>query len=157
MDVYGKAPKSEAGEYYRQSIWGWHPLWDLVEAIAPDLAAKVEHAHSNDGDGLGARDSFALSVRLKAAVIDGTAARLVQEREAALAALPDEECPICKGTGLRDWQGRTAGCNGCGSDVHSDKPGKGKVRPFETHYGVEVSDVSEFAEFLAACGGFEIN
>lgn len=41
------------------------------------------------------------------------------------------------------------GCNAC--------KGTGKVRPFQTSYSFDESDVREFAEFLENCGGFEID
>ena len=28
MDVYGIAPTSERGEYFRNNVWWWRPLWD---------------------------------------------------------------------------------------------------------------------------------
>lgn len=43
---------------------------------------------------------------------------------------------------------RNNGCNAC--------QGTGKVRPAETSYSFDESDVREFAEFLENCGGFEI-
>ena len=30
MDVYGRRPKSERGEYFRNNIWWWHPLADFI-------------------------------------------------------------------------------------------------------------------------------
>jgi hypothetical protein len=26
MDVYGKEPKSDKGEYFRNNVWWWRPL-----------------------------------------------------------------------------------------------------------------------------------
>lgn len=157
MDVYGKEPANKTGEYFRRSVWGWHPLADYVTESFPDLTAGCSYWQSNDGDGLDADDSRALSDALLAAVADGTVAAYVSARDAALDALPSEECRYCRGTGLRTDKVGTdmgmhvpggRGCNGCN--------GKGSRRPFDCSYGLEVSDISEFADFLAACGGFEI-
>ena len=30
MDVYGKEPKNETGEYFRSNVWWWRRLWDFV-------------------------------------------------------------------------------------------------------------------------------
>ncbi|QOR55575.1 MAG: hypothetical protein UMS36scaffold28_65 [Phage 59_13] len=27
MDVYGVKPKSKQGEYFRNNVWSWRPLW----------------------------------------------------------------------------------------------------------------------------------
>lgn len=165
MDVYGKHAHSETGRYFRRSVWGWHPLADLCEFIAPELWAKIEHPHTNDGDGLNGRDSLKLAAALDAAVADGRVESYCKDRAEALALLPDETCSICAGTGLRlpapQCGAGKLPCNGCGGGVVSGapdygKPGKGKIRPWETHYDVEPADVTEFAAFLRDCGGFEI-
>jgi hypothetical protein len=155
MDVIGRAPSTETGEYFRRNVWGWRPLWDYVEDMHVDLADKVEYAQSNDGDGLDADDAVELSARLYSDIADGTAERYVKERDAVLAALPDKSCEYCKATGTRtDEVGVKMGmvekrwCNGC--------DGKGSVRPFEALYPLEVSDIREFASFLESCGGFSI-
>jgi hypothetical protein len=169
MDVYGKNPTDEVGEYFRRNVWGWHPLWDMCLDLFPELAGKVEHGHSNDGDGLNAVDSEALGDALDEAVIDGRIAEWVTERNGLVAALPMEDCGICDGTGIRtDEIGRQAGqhdkalpseqaivlgrefgwCNGC--------DGNGEKAPFASWYGVEVGDATDWAGFLRSCGGFEI-
>lgn len=156
MDVYGNNPKSEAGSYFRASVWGWHPLWELCEAIAPELTAKVEYGHTNDGDGLGHHDSEALAATLQRAIDEGVVAAYVKIRDDGLAALPDEDCSFCGATGTRtDAVGVELGyaarnyCNAC--------DGKGKRRPFATSYHVDVGFVKEWVAFLQDCGGFAIN
>lgn len=169
MDVYGKNPKSETGEYFRRNVWGWHPLWDYVENQHPEIAELVESAHTNDGDGLGARNSNKLAKLLMADFESGKVAEYVRERNRQLAELPFETCQSCEGTGIRTDQagvdngwptrtlpediaiivGRTTGsCNACN--------GIGKREPFEAWYSLREDDVKEFAEFLAESGGFSI-
>tara|TARA_Y100000034_G_scaffold66233_1_gene79951 strand:+ start:4562 stop:5080 length:519 start_codon:yes stop_codon:yes gene_type:complete len=169
MDVYGKNPTDEVGEYFRRNVWGWHPLWDMCLDLFPELAGKVEYGHTNDGDGLNAVDSEALSNSLNEAVADGRVAAWISERNEIVANLPMEECYLCESTGIRtDEIGMQAGqhdkalspeqatvlgrefgwCNGC--------DGKGEKAPFASWYGVEVGDATDWAGFLRSCGGFEI-
>ena len=169
MDVYGKKPTNEVGEYFRRNVWGWHPLWEYVENQHPEIAELVEHAHSNSGDGLNKSDSIKLAKLLMADFTNGKVDEYVAERNKALAELPFEDCRICEGTGIRTdalgiesgWPerelapdisiivGRTKGsCNACS--------GIGKRENFATSYYLEADDVKEFAEFLENCGGFEI-
>ena len=101
MDVFGKAPRSDKGEYFRNSVWWWHPLWCYCEEVVPDIAGQVECGHSNDGDGLDAAAAAELARRLQAEIDSGATARYAAERQGALEALPDEECSICGGTGNR--------------------------------------------------------
>ncbi len=173
MDVYGKNPRSATGEYFRRNVWGWRPLAEFIRANAPDEAAGCKYWHSNDGDGLDDLGATALALKLYRLFEDGAARDWITERDAALAALPDEPCKHCNGTGIRSdetavklgWPlkvveatdangrpnpraGQIGSCNACG--------GRGSAKPFATSYHLEERDVTEFAAFLAECGGFEI-
>ena len=37
MDVYGRQPTSEAGEYFRANIWSWRPIYSLMLELCQDL------------------------------------------------------------------------------------------------------------------------
>lgn len=168
MDVVGKNPVSERGEYFRNNVWWWRPLWDYCELIAPNLCGEVK-GHYNDGDGLDADGAAELSAILLAELESGRTASYRNAYYADLSRLPRSECKYCEGTGIRtdevgknlgmptqelsqDMQiltGRTHGtCNACG--------GEGKEDHFDTNYPFEVENVREFAEFLAESGGFQI-
>lgn len=169
MDVYGKNPASKTGEYFRRNVWGWHPLWQYVENVYPEIAEMVEHGHTNDGDGLDAKASAVLAELLMRDYKEGLAETYVEARNKAISEMEMPECRLCEGTGIRsdnigiengmptkelkpDVQiivGRKKGwCNAC--------DGLGKTEPWEANYHLEADDVKEFAEFLAECGGFEI-
>jgi hypothetical protein len=167
MDVYGKQPISDAGAYLRSDMWDWHPLWDMVEDLFPELASQVQYGHTNDGDGLDARNSVALGRGLAEAAHDGRCSRWIAERNAAVADLPMEDCELCEGTGIRKdeagrplahkrirlWQATVLGrrfgwCNGC--------EGMGWKAPFASLYRTSVQSAKEFSDFLLVCGGFEI-
>lgn len=169
MDVYGNKPKSEVGEYFRRNVWGWRPLWQYVENQHSEIAELVQYAQSNDGDGLGARDSKKLANLLLEDYNSGAVAKYVAERNKFLSELPFDDCGLCENTGIRTDKigveagmptrelepdiaiivGRTKGtCNGCN--------GLGKKESFETSYYLEEDDIKEFAEFLMECGGFKI-
>lgn len=152
MDVIGLKPDSTAGEYFRNSVWYWHPLWDYCLSVAPDLAGKVQNGHSNDGDGLDADDSKKLGEILTQEAATGRMATYAERRAKKLDAMPDRKCDICGGTGRRAEPPKTGPgkiqCNGCN--------GTGTVRPWPTHYPFEVENAVRFAEFLIHCGGFEI-
>jgi len=53
MDVYGRNPSSEEGEYFRANIWSWRPIHMLIVELCSDLLNE-EMLHSlgfNDGAG----------------------------------------------------------------------------------------------------------
>jgi hypothetical protein len=53
MDVYGKNPRSEAGEYFRANVWSWRPIHALVIELCSDLLDEetLEDLAYNDGAG----------------------------------------------------------------------------------------------------------
>ena len=169
MDVYGKNAKNETGEYFRRNVWGWHPLWEYCENVHPELVESVEHGHSNDGDGLDEDGALALANALRSDIEDGTVDEYISARNKVLSELERPTCELCEGTGIRSDEigvqfgmperelspemailtGRTHGsCNACN--------GEGKKDHWATHYSVDKQDISEFADFLANSGGFEI-
>jgi hypothetical protein len=169
MDVLGKKPTDKRGEYFRNNIWWWKPLWNYCEEFHGDITANVENGYCNDGDGLDGDDALELSKRLFADIESGAATTYETEYRERLASLPTSECSYCKGTGIRSDTvgvdnglpdkeleesvaiivGRTHGwCNSC--------KGYGRVEHFATNYPFSVENVQEFAEFLSTCGGFEI-
>ncbi len=169
MDVFGISPTSETGEYFRRNVWGWHPLAEYIVSQGPEeIVSKCECWHSNDGDGLDAENAARLAEWLEASVKDGKAAAYAAIRDAELAAMPNEPCELCGGTGIRTDEvgqqakmperkiededhprnGEVGWCNGCN--------GNGSIRPWPTHYTLEVEDIVEFAAFLRDSGGFEI-
>lgn len=168
MDVFGKDPTDEVGKYFRRNVWGWRPLADFIIENSPIIAAKCEHWHSNDGDGLDADDARRLADHLDQMVADGTAEVYVTQRDADLAALSMERCELCEGTGIRrdrvgiehgqierlietpghKRQGQRGWCNACDDT--------GEREPWARSYFLEIDDIREFAAFARASGGFEI-
>lgn len=168
MDVIGLRPTSKVGAYFRRNNWGWRPLAELVCKLAPAITRKCTYWQSNDGDGLDAARSKKLAQVLRKSLKNGTVAEAIAKRSAKLKALPDETCDWCHGSGVRrdnvgqeqgqttrlieesghPRQGQRGWCNGC--------DGRGSVRPSATWYDLSLESVREFADFLDACGGFEI-
>ena len=173
MDVIGVNPTSEAGLYFRRNVWGWHPLARLVCHLAPAETSACSLWHTNDGDGLDAAQARGLADRLQQFVDDGTVDKQIKARDKRLAALADEPCTYCNGSGVRtdargielgfdkhiigpDTRaniahprfGQTGWCNSCNGIGHS--------RPSETLYPLDAEDVVAFIAFLSDCGGFEI-
>jgi hypothetical protein len=130
MDVYGKKPDSEVGEYFRRNIWGWHPLWDYCTSVAL-VARTVKAGHYNDGDGLDKEDALVLASVLRAELESGRTKTTLSNRE------PSEQ----EQRHLDWWR-----------QISRDVPGSKFVHVYK--FGVD--DVREFCEFLEHCGGFEI-
>jgi hypothetical protein len=155
MDVYGMDPSKPEGEYFRNNVWWWRPLWDYCYENV-DVAQKVVYGHSNDGDGLGAEDSVVMADVLDALIRSGHTEEWKLERDKEIENIPLEECDLCQGKGYRTDDivkkmphlGEPGGCNKC--------HGHGKVLPWDAHYPFSVENVQEFANFCRYSGGFQI-
>ncbi len=42
MDVYGRNPSSEEGEYFRASVWTWGPIYSFICEQCGDLLSDEE-------------------------------------------------------------------------------------------------------------------
>lgn len=161
MDVYGRTPSSERGEYFRSNIWWWHPLAAFLQAEFSQETSACELWHSNDGDGLDKEAAQRLATALDAALQQGRVEEHLQQLNAAAASVDRQACTLCKGTGLRrdevgvrygydrrDPSTGTGGCNGC--------QGLGTTLPLGAEVCFSREHVEEFADFLRESGGFSI-
>src|SRR5262245_39715748 len=169
MAVSGKRPSSKAGRYFGAPGAQWLPLAKLSQHFAPEACAACKYWESNDGDGLDADGAIRLAAVLEQALAAGRIDAYLAEREKELAALPNEPCELCNGTGVRrdalgveDKQpervidepghprhGQTGWCNGC--------DGRGWNENWDRHYQTDREWVVEWIAFLKDCGGFRID
>jgi hypothetical protein len=84
MDVYGKKPTSERGEYFRANVYGWGALTCYFLALAPDICAPCKGWHYNDGDGLDSAGAVALADALWAEIDAGRMASYAARTDPAL-------------------------------------------------------------------------
>jgi hypothetical protein len=171
MDVYGHNPSSERGQYFRNNVWWWRPLWDYCCQVGAEIIDEeiAEQGHYNDGAGLGEDESQALANLLLEELASGRTSDFERKHREYLASLPREDCDYCEATGIRTDEvgeemgmptkelpeemqiltGRTHGwCNGC--------QGVGTRESFGANYPFSVDNVKEFAEFIKDSGGFAI-
>lgn len=154
MDVFGRNPKSKKGEYFRANVWYWRPLWTMIQNLYPTYAEKVPYAHSNDGDGLNAEDSYALAELLQRDIESGIIKQYVDDYMEDLKSIPQDDCTYCYQTGFRLWPDSKTGlvtqsvCNACN--------GSTKVDNWATNYPMDFELVKEFQIFMKNSGGFSI-
>ena len=153
MDVFGIKPTSKVGEYFRNNVWFWHPLWEYCCFIDETLYDKVPEAHTNSGDGLDAANSRQLAFKLKEEIASGRTKEFVDEYEKARLSIPKEPCTYCDEKGERLWhqdngQPYTKICNVCQGTKEVDSP--------DSYYPMTLENVKQFSEFLMYCGGFKI-
>lgn len=132
MDVCGKVDAGP-GAYFRASIWSWPGVWQAAIDAAPEIAAKVEHPWSNDGDGLGADDARALGDALLRYLGDDEVGR---ERETVSVYPGGAETQV--------------------AEVFASLFGIPTMNEGESAFQTDRDHVRRFAIFLQQCGGFEI-
>jgi len=158
MGVFGKAPTTKEGKYFRNNVWWWRPLAGYCQQIAPEVCKACQHWQSNDGDGLDAEGAQALADALELELESGRTQAYAEAYAAERAALPRHPCEYCEATGTTTEAvalkypayfphvGKTCiQCKGLGTREDS-----------ATHYPFDVDNVREFVTFLRGCGGFEI-
>jgi hypothetical protein len=145
MDVFGINPQAPEGEYFRRNVWGWSPLATYVETMCQSVIPEgccIQDWHRNDGCGLPECAAARLADLIETQIQNGEAAEYIAQRDAELAALPDEPCECLNGW-IHDGK-----CRRCG--------GRRTVRPIDTWFVLGLEDLREFARFARASGGFEI-
>ena len=153
VDLYGDNPTDEVGTYFRSNIWYWRPLWVYCEFNHPNIANKVKYPYSNDGDGLNAAYSKALSKAISNDLKLGKVNFYADVLQKHLDSLPKIPCTYCNQTGKRIWNEQSGQavekiCNVCNGCLEID--------PIEKSYCFSIEFLSEFSDFLKHCGGFKI-
>ena len=94
FDIYGQAPTSDAGKYFRNNVWWWRPLQVLISITCADILSEVElkELGFNDGYAYSGEKAEAIAARLNDIAADEK--RLVEHKQKALAVLPEvyHEC-----------------------------------------------------------------
>jgi len=74
--------KTETGEYYRQSVWGWRRLADFVcEQTGVIAEDNKKFWQSNDGHEVSEQEAKQIATQLKALIKDGTVSKAIREVE----------------------------------------------------------------------------
>jgi DnaJ-class molecular chaperone len=145
FDLFGAAPTSTPGEYFRNNIWWWRPL---AAYVVEQCGVAGDGWFDNGGHEVSAQQARRIADTLTALLKNGRVKTYAAQYEKDLAALPDEECTICHGTGLRNDDIIQGTCNGCS--------GKGTRPAWATHYPFSEENVRDFAAFCRDSGGFSI-
>ena len=140
MDVYGLAPRSEVGEYFRNNIWGWPPLWGYVIEVTGELltAEQKERGYNNSGVEVNNEQAVAIADELERRIASGEVSRRAAAGEQDASTLGPEPP-------MGAWIRETAERLGVGVSVWP-----------QPRMVFEVANVQNFAAFARDCGGFSV-
>ena len=52
FDIYGMDPQTEKGHYFRNNVWYWRPLWQLICEECDDILTEEQMASGSYNDGV---------------------------------------------------------------------------------------------------------
>jgi hypothetical protein len=131
MDVYGNAPSSKDGKYFRASVWSWPPILDLCREAIERFGLGIDTKGWDHNDGRGCAEPE------KCVALAGGLDQLLAERGNKIGAAK----------GSRSEAGEIALRSLLGAGWEAAAPA----------YETDAEHVREFCTFLRACGGFEIH
>tara|TARA_R100000008_G_C3486443_1_gene116472 strand:+ start:227 stop:595 length:369 start_codon:yes stop_codon:yes gene_type:complete len=74
FDIVGKKAKSEKGEYFRNNVWFWRPLWQYICIECDDILTikQAEGGCFNDGVKISKAKAERIAKRLEEKIQDGS-------------------------------------------------------------------------------------
>jgi hypothetical protein len=158
VDISGKKPKTEEGDYFGSNWWGWRPINAICEMAAYKSKLKIDFAYwgSNDGKGLKTQKQCdKLADAIEQFISDGMNEFLIDD---------DDRVYIVMGSWCEAGTGKFIGSESEHSLNQQFEYGHIFYAPIVTENGTLVESahstslgrIKQFIEFLRNCGGFEI-
>lgn len=156
VDISGKNPINETGDYFGANWWGWRPINYLCQLAAYDSKLNIDFEHwgSNDGMGLdNAKECNELADALESYIGEEIPAKD-----------DDERVYLCLGSWCEAGTGRMVSSEVDHSLNKQYEYGTMHLTPIVTESGmlvesahsISIGRIKQFIEFLRTCGGFEI-
>ncbi len=159
VDISGRKPKTEAGDYFRSNWWGWRPINFICELAAEQSKLKIDFSYwgSNDGKGLRTQkqcDKLADAIELLISNNPNYNEYMVDN---------DDRIFIVMGAWVEAGTGRFYSDEAnelneqyeFGTILYSAVVTK-KGTMVESAHSCSLSHIKNWIEFLRGCGGFEI-
>lgn len=141
MDVYGRAPKSGKGEYFRSNIWGWPTILDAIAGTKVLPEDLVEQMAYNAGAGPDAEQSIALADALDE-YLDGVIAN------GTFISDDSKYAKVGTATVATEMLKVLSGSEGITKVLAGGEE--------EAQFSADVEFIREFAEFCRDSGGFQV-
>jgi hypothetical protein len=154
VDISGKKPKTEVGDYFQSNWWGWRPINYLCQLAAEKSKLKIDFSNwgSNDGKGLKTQkqcDKLADALEL----LMGSQLNVKDD---------DDRVFLCLGSWCEAGTGRMVSNDTSlntqfeyGEILYTPVVSE-SGQMVESSHSVSVFKIKQFITFLRSCGGFEI-
>jgi hypothetical protein len=153
-EIYTEWEKENCGVHFRNSSWGWRPLWGFVTGCCDDILTEkdIKNGTHNGGQEISKTKASRMAKRLFSLIKKGQVEAYEEIYIAHLNSLEQVDCDICDATGKRQEPPKIGAgdmkCNGCSGTGKRDH--RAKSYPFSE------DNVRQFANFCANSGGFRI-
>jgi hypothetical protein len=158
VDISGRKPKTEAGDYFSSNWWGWRPILAISEAamLNSKLDYDTSYWGSNDGKGLRTQkqcDKLADAIEL-----------LISNKYNEYLTEDDDRIYIAMGSWCEAGTGKFIGSER--EHVLNEEYEYGDIlygpivaedgTMVESSHGTSLGRIKQWITFLRNCGGFEI-
>lgn len=170
FDLYGESPKNKNGEYFRNNVWWWRPLWQYVAVECSDIITDkdVKAGGYNDCHLINESKAKQIADRLLGLCKDGKpqAQQDLYEKDSKPQIKFNEMCDKAAKYLYDNIVDKQDGKITCPGDMKEHDPDNyerwsqlasmGKIQFIQTNYPFDANNVKEFAEFCKDSGGFTI-
>jgi hypothetical protein len=158
VDISGRKPKTEAGDYFSSNWWGWRPILAISEAamISSKLDYDTSYWGSNDGKGLRTQkqcDKLADAIEL---LISNNLNEYLAEDDDRIYIVMGSWCEA--GTGQFVPSAFTESLNEqyeYGDILYTPVVAENGTM-VESAHGTSLGRLKQWITFLRSCGGFKI-
>tara|TARA_R100000005_G_C4983963_1_gene192810 strand:- start:20 stop:661 length:642 start_codon:yes stop_codon:yes gene_type:complete len=163
-ELTDKYNKDNPGEYFRNNVWFWRPLWDFVCNTCDDFLTDkdITGGHSNDGHRISAtkanRIAKRLNKHLKSGVVDAVqkeaeerAAKARKHNAEVEAKLEQIKVDVEEITGKDDLVPRDYP-----EELYAKWTRINNTKDWNDSYPFSKENIQNFATFCEQSGGFEI-
>jgi len=136
------------GDYFRNNVWWWRPLWTYCERVCGDLLTQEEWEHGswNDGHEYDADICKEMARLLQETIDNGECKKYQDDYKEWQNSLEPEICARCNGNNR--GHNKKKECNVCDNT--------GVKENWNASYPFDVENVQNFVNFLRECGGMSI-
>jgi hypothetical protein len=148
VDISGRKPKTEVGDYFSSNWWGWRPILAISEAamISSKLDYDTSYWGSNDGKGLRTQkqcDKLADAIEL-----------LISNNWNEYLTEDDDRIYIVMGSWCEAGTGKFIGSE-YGDILYGPIVAENGTM-VESSHGTSLGRIKQWITFLRSCGGFKI-
>ena len=163
FEQQSKYEEANVGIYFRNNVWWWRPLADLVVKLCKLLDEKQkEHLHDNSGYEYDEATAKYIADTLEAFVKSPMAKRTEKEHKKAMkkAEVHNKKVQVKLDALRKDAIAQTGNKNIAPRDYPKDLNDKWEsiyaLRDHIESYPFSLKNVKEFIAFLRECGGFRV-